>query len=261
MVDVDFGRTAEDYSKFRDGFPAEMFVRLERLQVGLPGQDVLDVGTGTGNLARAFASRGCKVTGLDPAPGMLEMARKLDKDEATSITYVQATAERTGLADASFDGVAAGQCWHWTKGAKAARELRRVLRPGGWLLIAHFDWIPLPENVVEATEQLITNYNSEWELGGGSGLHPKWLHDVRATGFTDIETFSFDAMLRFTHEAWRGRIRASAGVTASLAPGKASRFDVKLRTLLLDRFPEEPLIVPHCCWAVVCRRPVADEGS
>ena len=261
MVDVDFGRTAEDYRKFREGFPAEMFVRLEQFQIGLPNQTVLDVGTGTGNLARAFASRGCEVTGLDPSPRMLGIARKIDEDDATKIKYVQATAVRTGLANAVFDGVSAGQCWHWTKGAKAAREMRRVLKPGGWLVIAHFDWIPLPENVVEATEELINKYNSEWELGGGSGLYPSSLRDMRATGFTDIETFSFDLSLRFSHEAWRGRVRASSGVAASLAPDLVSRFDVKLKTMLLDRFPHEPLVVPHCCWALVCRSPSAEAAS
>ena len=69
--------------------------------------------------------------------------------------YVTARAEQTDLPDASFDVVTAGQCWHWFDRPKAAQEVRRLLVSKGWLVIAHFDWIPLPGNVVEATEKLI----------------------------------------------------------------------------------------------------------
>jgi SAM-dependent methyltransferase len=171
------------------------------------------------------------------------------------IEYVEGRAERTMCDDASFDGVMAGQAWHWFDRPLAIREVKRVLRPGGWLLIAHFDWLPLPGNVVELTEELIDTYNPEWQLGGGTGVHPAWLTDVRSAGFTAVETFSFDTLIRYSHEAWRGRVRASAGVQASLSPDEVSRFDERLRRALVERFPNEPLEVPHCVWALICRLP------
>src|SRR5215213_4575476 len=67
MATIDFGKTAQDYGRYRHGFPAALFDRLAAFDVGLPGQRVLDLGTGTGTLARGFARRGCTVTGLDPA--------------------------------------------------------------------------------------------------------------------------------------------------------------------------------------------------
>ncbi|MFQ5610496.1 MAG: methyltransferase domain-containing protein [Anaerolineae bacterium] len=252
---IDFGRTAEDYGRYRAGFPQAFFDRVAGYGLGLPGQRLLDLGTGTGSLARGFARRGCRVTAVDPAPALLAEARRLDGRAEVDIRYVRAIAEETGLPGGGFDVVTAGQCWHWFDRPRAAREVRRLLVPGGRLAIAHFDWLPLPGNVVEATEQLIRQHNPAWNLGGGSGLYPAWLRDVAVAGFLDIETFSFDVAAPYSHQAWRGRIRASAGVAASLSPEQVARFDADLKHLLAERFPADPLAVPHRVFAVICRAP------
>lgn len=254
-LNVDFGKTAADYGRYRAGFPDALFTRLAALGIGLRGHRVLDLGTGTGTLARGFARRGCDVTGLDPSAPLLEEAARLDHAAGVTIRYVIATAEATGLPAASFDVVSAGQCWHWFDRGRAAPEARRLLVPAGRLVIAHFDWIPLPGNAVEATERLIEQHNPEWKGGGGTGIHRAWLRDVAVAGFEQIETFSFDLQVPYSHEAWRGRIRASAGIAASLPPDAVARFDAELRDLLAQRFPDDPMLTPHRVFAVVCRNP------
>lgn len=57
-MNPDFGRTADDYARHRAGFPDSLFKRLSELGIGLEGQDVVDLGTGTGTLGRGFARRG-----------------------------------------------------------------------------------------------------------------------------------------------------------------------------------------------------------
>lgn len=260
MTHPDFGKTSADYARHRAGFPPELFDRLSRLGVGREGRRVLDLGTGTGTLARGFAlrgcaGRGCEVVGLDPSAEMLGEARRLDAEAGVRVGYVVGRAEETGMPDGAFDVVAAGQCWHWFERDAASREARRVLAPGGRLVIAHFDWIPLPGNVVAATEDLIEAHNPAWRMGGGTGIHPAWLADVALAGFGEIETFSFDTSVPYTHEGWRGRIRASAGVAASLPPEGVAAFDADLEELLRTRFPDDPLAVPHRAFAVVCRAP------
>jgi SAM-dependent methyltransferase len=217
------------------------------------GDRALDLGTGTGTVARGLALRGCKVTGLDLSPELMREAQRLDQRAGAAVRYIAGRAEKTGLLSASFDVVTAGQCWHWFERAKAAAEARRVLKPNGVLVIAHFDWLPLPGNVVEATERLILAHNSAWSFAGGTGIHDRWLTDVAIAGFESIETFSFDVDVPYSHEAWRGRIRASAGVTASLPLDAVTRIDQELAAILADRFPIEPLAVPHRVWALTCR--------
>lgn len=252
---VDFGKTAEDYGRHRAGFPPALFERLRAAGIGLPGHRLLDLGTGTGTLARGFALGGCAVTGLDPAEPLMEQARVLDTQAGVSVSYVVGRAEETGLPGNSFDVVAAGQCWHWFDGPLAAAEARRLLVPAGRLVIAHYDWLPLPGNVVEATEKLIEAHNPAWTMGGGTGLHPSGLADVAIAGFTELETFSFDEPAMYSHEGWRGRVRASAGVGASLSPREVAAFDADLALLLAERFPGDPLAVPHRCFALTCRAP------
>src|SRR5688572_11455806 len=149
---VHFGKAASDYGTFRVGFPDSFFDRLDDFGVGFEGQVVVDLGTGSGTLARGFARRGCRVTGVDADERMLAQSRQLDAKAGIEIAYVHAKAESTGIESNSADVVTAGQCWHWFDRPRTVAEVHRMLRPGGKLVIAHFDWLPLPGNVVEATE-------------------------------------------------------------------------------------------------------------
>jgi SAM-dependent methyltransferase len=254
---VQFGRTAADYRRHRADFPDAFFERMAAFGVGGSGQRLLDLGTGTGTLARGFALRGAVVTGLDPSAEMLAQARALDAEAGVAIDYVTASAEATGLDDTAFDVVTAGQCWHWFERPRAAAECRRLLKPGGILVIAHFDWLPLPGNVVEASEALILAHNPGWAGAGSTGIYGRWLSDLAAAGFEALESFSFDLGVAYTHEAWRGRIRASAGVGASLADHKVAAFDKAHGALLDACFPDDPLTVPHRVFAAIGRKPTA----
>lgn len=251
---TNFGKAASDYGTFRAGFPDSIFDRLAEFNIGQPGQSIVDLGTGTGTLARGFAFRGCKVIGVDPDPRMIAEAKALDRKNSVSIEYLAAKAESTGLEDGCADVVTAGQCWHWFDRPRAVAEVIRILIPNGKLVIAHFDWLPLAGNMVEATEDLIERHNPDWHLGGGLGIYPQWLPDLDEAGMGGIQTFSYNLEVPYTPEAWRRRIQASAGV-AALDAEAARKFDEDLEKLLADRFPSPVLAVPHRVFAIVAEAP------
>jgi SAM-dependent methyltransferase len=251
----DFGATAQDYARHRAGFPESFFERLTAMGIGIRGQVVLDLGTGTGSLARGFARRGCVVTGIDLAAKMLDEAKRLAAAEGVAVEFRIGRAEGTGLPAHSADVVSAGQCWHWFDRPRAIEEVTRVLTPAGALVIGHFDWIPIAGTVAEATQRLIEQHNKVQEFGGGVGLYPQWLRDVADARFRDIETFSYDVAVPYTPERWRGRVRASAAVAATLSPDKVREFDEALAVLLESGFPDDILEVPHRVWAVVAHAP------
>ncbi len=93
---VDFGRTAADYARHRAGFPEELFERLAGRGIGRPGQRILDLGSGTGSLARGFARRGSRVTALDISEDLLAQARALAAEEGVEIETLCAPAEASG---------------------------------------------------------------------------------------------------------------------------------------------------------------------
>ena len=98
------------------------------------GDHVLDVGCGTGIVARAAGSRvgGGRVVGLDPNEGMLAVARK-----ATGVEWRQGVAEDLPFTDRSFDVVVSQfAMMFFDDRRQAVAEMRRVLRPGGRVAIA-----------------------------------------------------------------------------------------------------------------------------
>lgn len=253
--EVDFGKAAGDYARHRAGFPERFFERLATQLDLKPMMRALDVGTGTGTVARGLAALGLTVEAVDPSAPMMEQARALDEAEGVAVAYQVGKAEALPFPDARFDLVTAGQCWHWFDRPKAASEAMRVLKAGGILVQCHFDWLPIAGNMVEATEALIMHYNPGWRAGGGTGLHGHNLADLTVAGFREIETASFDIDQPYSHEAWRGRIRASAGVKATLDEAGVARFDADHAAMLSARFPQEPLLVPHRVFWAIARKP------
>ena len=254
MPAVDFGKAADDYGRHRAGFPPAFVKRLTPLGLGLSGQRILDLGTGTGTLARQFAQAGCRVSALDVSEQMLAQAKIKDAEAGVTIDYRVGKAEDPPFDSGEFDMIVAGQCWHWFDRARAADAALRMLNPGGGLVIAHFDWIPLDQNVVALTESLIKKHNPAWRFAGGTGMYPAWLADMARAGFVERETFSFDLDVAYSQEAWRGRIRASAGIGASLSPDLVTAFDDEHATLLRNKYAGAILQVPHRVWAVVARK-------
>lgn len=252
---TDFGRTAGDYTRHRAGFPEAFFERLLADGSVRKGDAVLDLGTGTGSVARGLALRGCEVTGLDHSAPLLAQAAELDRAAGVVVKQVRARVENADFAPASFDVITAGQCWHWFDRPRSAALARTWLRPGGRLLIAHFDWVPLNGNLVQDTERLILACNPGWTMHSGSGLYPAWLKDVAEAGFTDLRTWSFDLDVSYSHADWRGRIRASAGIGATLDETRAQRFDAELADLLAAHHATEPMAVPHRVWTLAAIAP------
>jgi len=99
-----------------------------------PGERWLDIATGAGAVALRLARRGADVEGLDIAPGLIDRARRRADDEGLAIRFEVGDAESLPYEDASFDGVASSFGVIFApRHEVAARELARVLRPGGRL--------------------------------------------------------------------------------------------------------------------------------
>jgi SAM-dependent methyltransferase len=246
----EFGRAASAYAQHRLGFPASMYARLAIEGTIKSGMKHLDLGTGTGTLARSTGMMGLDSSGLDIDADMLSAAREIAAEVGLEMTFREGPAENTGEEDNSHDLVTAGQCWHWFDRPKAAAEVHRILKPGGTMMMCHYDWIALPGNVVEATERLIVDHCPDWTAVRGNGVYPHWFRDLGEAGFVGIESFSYDEPAVYSHEGWIFRMEASAGI-ARLSPKKREAFKSDLKALLATNFPADPLSTHHrvfCVW-------------
>lgn len=120
-----------------------------------PGRDVLDIATGTGNVAIAAARRGAAVTAIDLTPHMVELTSQRAAGENVSIRTMPGDAEDLPFPPASFDA-ALSVCGLWwaPRPDVAIGEARRVLRPGGVVSIAGFT----PDSYFGRVEELIKSH-------------------------------------------------------------------------------------------------------
>ncbi|MGE0311774.1 MAG: class I SAM-dependent methyltransferase [Lautropia sp.] len=146
-----FDSVAPKYDLMNDLMSGGLHRLWKRFAVGQaalrPGMKVLDIATGSGDLARAMArSPGVEVWMSDINAAMLGVGRDKALDEGLALPAVQCDAERLPFPDARFDRVTvAFGLRNMTRKDVALAEMRRVLAPGGKLLVLEFSrvWKPL----------------------------------------------------------------------------------------------------------------------
>ncbi|HEX8600446.1 MAG TPA: class I SAM-dependent methyltransferase [Chloroflexia bacterium] len=132
-----------------------------------PGDHVLDVGCGTGALALRAARRVGPtgiVWGIDAAPEMIEVARGKARRRRNTAQFQVAAVERMPFPDASFDVVLNTLVMHQLPGdlrRRALAEIKRVLRPGGRVLLVDF----------QPAAQLPRPWEPGWLVSHRHGLH------------------------------------------------------------------------------------------
>jgi len=132
---------------------------------------VLDLGCGTGNLLRLLIESGSRVdhyVGPDPAPAMLRVAAgKARASASIPAAFVAAPAEALPFASEAFDTVVSASTLHdWPDARAGVEEARRVLRPGGTLLLLDWDRAPLPMRALNAWMRLSrTSYRRMYAAG------------------------------------------------------------------------------------------------
>ena len=121
------GLDEDVYELGRPGYPPPLVQALTDGCGAAPGARVLDLGAGTGKLARPLLAAGFDVVAVEPLDRMRAvLARSLGEERALA-----GTAEAIPLPDASVDAVICGDSYHWFDADRAPREIHRVLRPGG----------------------------------------------------------------------------------------------------------------------------------
>ncbi|MGW6951453.1 class I SAM-dependent methyltransferase [Streptomyces xanthophaeus] len=194
-----------DYDSFAEAYTAENENNLVNAYYERPGmlalagevtgRRILDAGCGAGALSAELRDRGAVVTGIDASTGMLALARRRLGDDVP--LHVVDLRDRLPFDDAAFDDVVASLVLHYLEDwGPTLAELRRVLRPGGRLIVsvdhpfvAYAIQEPRPDYFAT------TSYGFEWSFGGRSAPMTFWrrpLHEM--TGAFTAAGFRLSAL-------------------------------------------------------------------
>jgi SAM-dependent methyltransferase len=140
----------EDYERGRPSYPRQV--------VGVPGlpssATVLEVGAGTGKLARLLVTNFARVVAVEPDPEMRRWFAAL----CPQAQLLGGTAEQVPLANGSVGGVFVAEAFHWFAHERAVAEIARVLRPRGALVLMWNRPAGPIEPPIPAVEQLLEPY-------------------------------------------------------------------------------------------------------
>jgi SAM-dependent methyltransferase len=213
-----FHDRAEDYARYRPGYPAGA---IDALLDALPwGCAAADVGAGTGILSRLLAGRGARVLAVEPNAAMRAAATP-----HPNVRWSDGTAEATGLSDASVELVTMAQAFHWVDVRPSLLEFARILRPNGRLAIL---W-----NRRSREHPFTLGYRAVLEAMDAEAPAERSQFDpavvTTAGPFHDPRTLEFFNAQRLTEEQLLGRARSTS--TVPLAGPRSERILALLRDL------------------------------
>lgn len=218
-----FSARADNYAKFRPGYPQAVIEHLVE-ECGLePSAPVADVGSGTGLLARMLLEHGCTVYGVEPNREMRE-AGEAALAGLENFISLDGSAEDTGLPDASVALIVAGQAFHWFDPARARAEFRRILREPGCVALAwNYRRLETSE-LMRGYEALLHRYCPEYP----HLLDPE-RHRQKVVAFFSggaLREFSLDNRQQLDYQSFEGR-----HLSQSYVPLEGDRFEPMMREL------------------------------
>lgn len=200
-----FSARAENYARYRPGYPAAVIECL-RAECGLtPASVVADIGSGTGILTKLFLENGNRVFAVEPNEAM-RGAAEVSLGHIPGFVSVGGRAEATTLPDQSVDLIVVGQAFHWFDAAVSRVEFGRILRPGGFVALVWNARAYEDDPVMAAYEKVLAGYGMGYHTvthrSHDGDMDTLFAHGREFRSFTHQRPLDFEAF-------WGGFLSAS----------------------------------------------------
>lgn len=201
-----FTDRVDTYVKYRPTYPREALNALFG-EVGLrAGNTVADMGAGTGIFSRLLLEHGAKVVALEPNAAMREAAVQT-LGNLPNYRAESGSAEASGLVDASVDHIVCAQSFHWFDRELAGAEFRRILRPGGKVVLIWNTRLTEGTPFLEGYEQLLHEYGLAYQAVSHRNISGE---ELRAFFPAGMQEARFVNRTRLDFEELRGRLLSSS---------------------------------------------------
>lgn len=220
-----FGADAERYDRARPRYPVEL---IERIVARSPGPTVLDVGVGTGIVARQLRDAGCLMLGVDVDDRMAAYAR------STGIPVETGKFEDWDPAGRRFDAAVAGQTWHWIDPVRGAEKAAEALSSGGLLAVFWNAQQPPPElseEFAEIYERVVPGSIAARGFRMVAGEAYASMAATAAGGIRQVKEFGEPEEWRFT---WRRTYSTAEWLDQLPTQGGHNLFDADQLAAVLD---------------------------
>lgn len=183
-----FAGRAENYSRFRPGYPAAV-VSFFRETLGLtPEHTLADIGSGTGFSARQFLENGNTVYCVEPNDEM-RVAAESELSVFPGFRSVKGTALATGLPDNSVDFVIAAQAFHWFADEGTKLEFGRILRPSGHIVLMWNERRDDASQFMRDFEQMLLSFESDYANLRHGRMHLNDFEELFGRRFAEISFY------------------------------------------------------------------------
>lgn len=202
-----FSNRVENYIKYRPHYPQALW-EFFRNTLHLTERCIIaEVGSGTGILTAPLLQTGATVYAIEPNREMREAAERLLFDQ-TGFISIDGTAEHTNLSDKSVDIVVAAQAFHWFDRKLTKAEFRRIIRPGGLVVLIWNDRQTDTSPFLLEYEGLLLELATDYKE-----VNHKNIDDTALQGFfapARYSTATFDNVQYFDFEGLAGRLLSSS---------------------------------------------------
>ena len=195
-----FTHKSDDYAKYRPSYP---LAAITWLREKIAGEQVVDIGAGTGIFTQLLSLLFQQVSAVEPNGDMRKKFMQLLPDIPCSAVSGEATAYPAS----SVDLITVAQAFHWLDEEKFKAEAMRILRPGGKVAIVWNSTIP--DDFVSARNAVCRKYCSRFRSGHAGKRSPaEGDAFLRNSYFREVEVVSFANPFIMDLETFEGNIRS-----------------------------------------------------